>query len=41
MNWAIILGEGRVNFSLLDTDLVTLTVAAGFKELSKPSDSQE
>jgi hypothetical protein len=33
MDWAIILREGQVNFSLLDRDIMAATVAEGFKEL--------
>ena len=40
MNWAIILGEGQVNFSLLDRGLMTETVAEGFKELGQPFDAE-
>jgi hypothetical protein len=33
MDWAIILREGQVNFSLLDRDLLTEKITKGFKEL--------
>jgi hypothetical protein len=39
MNWAIILGEGQVNFFLRDRDLLIETVAEGFKKLSQPFDA--
>jgi len=32
-DWAVILSEGQVNFSLLDQDLIVSTIAEGFKEL--------
>ena len=35
MDWAIILGEGQVNFSLLDRDIMASTVGEGCKELSQ------
>jgi hypothetical protein len=38
IDWAVILREGQVNFSLLDRDLMTSTIAAGFKELGQPFD---
>jgi hypothetical protein len=41
MNWAIILGEGQVNFSLLDRDLMAVTVAEGFKELGRAFDAKQ
>jgi hypothetical protein len=41
MTWAIILGEGQVNFSLLDRDIMAATVAEGFKELGQPFDGEK
>jgi hypothetical protein len=41
MDWAIILREGQVNFSLLDQGLMTATVAEGFKELGQPFDVEK
>lgn len=41
MDWAIILREGQVNFSLLDRDLLTETIAKGFKELGQPFDAEK
>jgi hypothetical protein len=34
-DWAVILSEGQVNFTLLDQELMTSTVAEGCKELSQ------
>jgi hypothetical protein len=41
MDWAIILREGQVNFSLLDRDLLIETIAKGFKELAQPFDAEK
>jgi hypothetical protein len=41
MDWAIILREGQVNFSLLDQDLIVSTIAEGFKELGQPFDAEK
>jgi hypothetical protein len=41
MTWATILGEGQVNFSLLDRDLMAATVAEGFKELGHAFDAKQ
>jgi hypothetical protein len=41
MTWAIILGEGQVNFSLFDRDIMAATVAEGFKELGQPFDGEK
>jgi hypothetical protein len=35
-DWAVILSDGQVNFTLLDRDLMAATVAEGFKELGQP-----
>ena len=39
-NWAVILSEGRVNFTLLDQELIVSTVAYGHKELSAPFEAK-
>jgi len=39
-DWAVILSEGQVNFSLLDRDLLVETIAKGFKELGKPFNAE-
>ena len=39
-DWAVILSEGQVNFTLLDQELMTSTVAEGCKEHSQPFDSK-
>jgi hypothetical protein len=41
MDWAIILREGQINFSLLDRDIMAATVAEGFKELGQPFDGEK
>jgi len=41
MDWAIILREGQVNLSLLDRDIMSATVAEGFKELGQPFDAKK
>ncbi len=41
MDWAIILREGQVNFSLLDQDLIVSTVGEGFKELALSFDAEK
>jgi hypothetical protein len=41
MDWAIILREGQINFSLLDRDLLIETIAKGFKELGRPFDAEK
>lgn len=40
-DWAIILREGQINFSLLDRDLMAATVGEGFKELGQPFDAED
>ena len=40
-DWAMILSEGKVNFTLLDRDLVVATVAEGFKELGHAFDAKQ
>jgi hypothetical protein len=40
-DWAVILSEGQVNFALLDQELMTSTVAEGFKELGQPFDAEK
>lgn len=39
-DWAVILSDGQVNFTLLDQELVTSTVAEGCKELSQTFDAK-
>jgi hypothetical protein len=39
-DWAVILSDGQVNFSLLDRGLMTETVAESFKELGQPFDAK-
>lgn len=39
-DWAVILSEGQVNFTLLDQELIVSTVAYGYKELSQPFDAK-
>ena len=39
-DWAVILSDGQVNFTLLDRDLMAATVAEGFKELSQSFDAK-
>jgi hypothetical protein len=39
-DWAVILSEGRVNFTLLDQELIVSTVANGQKELSEPFEAK-
>lgn len=39
-DWAVILSDGRVNFALLDQELMTAAVAEGCKELSQPFDAK-
>jgi hypothetical protein len=39
-DWAVILSEGQVNFTLLDQELMTSTVAEGCKELSQSFDAK-
>ena len=39
-DWAVILSDGQVNFTLLDQELMTSTVAEGCKELSQPFDAK-
>ncbi len=39
-DWAVIFSEGQVNFTLLDQELMTSTVAEGFKELGQPFDAE-
>ena len=41
IDWAVILSEGKVNFSLLDRDLMAATVAEGFKELGHAFDAKQ
>ena len=40
-DWAVILSDGQVNFALLDQELMTSTVAEGFKELGHAFDAKE
>ena len=39
-DWAVILSEGQVSFTLLDQELMTSTVAEGCKELSQSFDAK-
>lgn len=39
-DWAVILSDGQVNFTLLDRELMSSTVAEGCKELSRPFDAK-
>jgi hypothetical protein len=41
VNWLIILGEGRVDFSIPDRDFLTSLVVEGFKELGQPFDAEK
>ncbi len=41
MDWAIILREGQVNFSLLDRDIMAATVGEGFKELGQAFNAKQ
>jgi hypothetical protein len=40
-DWAVILSDGQVNFTLLDRDLMAATVAEGFKELGRAFDAKQ
>lgn len=40
-DWAAILYEGQVNFSLLDRDLMAAAVAEGLKELGRAFDAKQ
>ena len=40
-DWAVILSDGLVNFTLLDRDLMAVTVAEGFKELGRAFDAKQ
>lgn len=40
-DWAVILSDGQVNFTLLDQELMTSTVAEGCKELSRTFDAKQ
>ena len=40
-DWAVILSDGQVNFTLLDQDLMVSTIAEGFKELGQPFDTEK
>lgn len=39
-DWAVLLSDGQVNFTLLDEGLMTSTVAEGSNELGKPFDAK-
>jgi hypothetical protein len=39
-DWAVILSDGQVNFTLLDQELMTAAVAEGCRELSQPFDAK-
>jgi hypothetical protein len=41
IDWAAILSDGQVNFALLDQELMTSTVAEGFKEPGQPFDAKQ
>ena len=40
-DWAVILSDGQVNFTLLDQEITTSTVAEGFKELGHVFDARQ
>lgn len=40
-DWAVILSDGQVNFAFLDQELMTSTVAEGFKELGHAFDARQ
>jgi hypothetical protein len=40
-DWAVILSDGQVNFALLEQELMTSTVAEGFKELGHTFDAKQ
>ena len=40
-DWAVILSDGQVNFTLLDQELMAATVAEGFKELGHAFDAKQ
>ena len=39
-DWAVILPDGQVNFTLLDQELITSVVGEGFKELGQTFDAE-
>ncbi len=41
IDWAVILSEGQVNFTLLDQDIMTSAVAEGCKELGHAFDAKQ
>ncbi len=40
-DWAVILSDGQVNFTLLDQELMSSTVAEGCKELGRTFDAKQ